>query len=170
MGGGHQLGRISVKTVLLCKGRRGGSVRVEYIYIYIYNLTRVLTSDLERRKYRSHSSIFLVSLEIRFEKKRCGTRDTCLAERWYMRANRNGHSSASQLEGGGHNSALSPSSRTNAFPGKVVTDSTLVSWRENSSSSPTSSIPLQSSICTIPIARHLGVRYFRRGGSPVRND
>lgn len=77
MGGGHQLGRISVKTVLLCKG----SVRVEYIYIYIYNLTRVLTSDLERRKYRSHSSIFLVSLEIRFEKKRCGTRDTCLAER-----------------------------------------------------------------------------------------
>lgn len=28
MGGGHQLGRISVKTVLLCKG----SVRVEYIY------------------------------------------------------------------------------------------------------------------------------------------
>lgn len=36
MGGGHQLGRISVKTVLLCKGRRGGSVRVEYIYIYIY--------------------------------------------------------------------------------------------------------------------------------------
>lgn len=68
-----------------------------------------------------------------------------------------------RLERGGHNSALSPSSRTNAFPGKVVTDSTLVSWRENSSSSPISSIPLQSSICTIPIARHLGVRYFRRG-------
>lgn len=144
------------------------------IYIYTYNLTRCVNKWSRKKKiYRSplrRPSIFLVSLEIRFEKKRCGTRDTCLAERWYMRANRNGHSSASQLEGGGHNSALSPSSRTNAFPGKVVTDSTLVSWRENSSSSPISSIPLQSSICTIPIARHLSVRYFRRGGSPVRND
>lgn len=214
MGGRRQLGRISVKIVLLLKGRGKRAcwnshqsnlsmVREERAEEYsseflvardlslarnVHSLTRFnkwpSVKKLGRRMYIRFSIEF--SSCVRYEWKRKDDnreiRDTCLVERWYMRADWfggewHGWSLLLDLPArlGDHNSALSPSSRTNAFPQPIPVWPTYRGRKFTTSSSqflPLRSALFQSSIRTwsISIARRLGrCMLFSERGS-VRND
>lgn len=155
MGGGRQLGRISVKIVLLVKGRgkracwnshqsnlsmvreeRAEEYSSEFLVARDLSLARNVHSLTRSNKWPSVKKLgrrmyIRFSIEFsscaRYEWKRKDDnreiRDTCLVERWYMRADWfggewHGWSLLLDLPArlGDHNSALSPSSRTNAFP------------------------------------------------------